>query len=181
MTILQMSAFWLFPASGTWLPHPIIFHTGSGGGLWYYWVWNTSGPLSRLTCPWTHLSHHHKHRLPHCNSHQTHRWKTSLTALFICMSLIPGKAEKPLLSFLLSNFLLIYFKSSLLPSVTHLWTFSLVSQCTEVKFKFSLLHHYKLSVLSEAQVHKFTYFCIMWIALIFNFVCSQQFMLTLGQ
>ena len=87
---------------GTWLPRLIIFHTGSGWGLWCYWVWNTSGPLSRLTCPWTHLSHH-KHRLPHCNSHQTHRWKTSLTALFICMSLIPGKAEKPLLSFLLSD------------------------------------------------------------------------------
>ena len=77
--------------------------------------------------------------------------------------------------------MLIYFKSSLLPSVTHLWTFSLVSQCTEVKFKFSLLHHYKLSVLSKAQVHKFTYFCIMRIALIFNFMCSQQFMLTLCQ
>ena len=77
--------------------------------------------------------------------------------------------------------MLIYFKSSLLPSVTHLWTFSLVSQCTEVKFKFSLLHHYNLSVLSKAQVHKFTYFCIMRIALIFNFMCSQQFMLTLCQ
>ena len=55
----------------------------------------TSGPLSRLLCPPERsLPPLQASVSPNCNSDQINGWKTSLTAVFTCMSLMPGEAER---------------------------------------------------------------------------------------
>lgn len=66
MTTCRCQLSGCFLASGTWLLRPQClphrFRLGGCGAP-------RSGTLSRLSCSWTCLSHHHKHCLPYCNSH----------------------------------------------------------------------------------------------------------------
>lgn len=149
----QTWAFWLYPASGKWPPRPIFLaqvplrQVGGSG------IARSGTPGFRSPCylgtalqaavpPDRSLPPLQASVSPHCISDQNNGWKTSLTAVFTCMSLMPGEAERRFMFHdhmytapsvhLLSGYFLSISKTPLLPSVTHLCTFSLVFHCIEI-------------------------------------------------